>query len=368
MKRIAWITAASYFSTDRFIIPVLAKYYAIDCYIFARESEKIDFIDGFAELSRQCGFHYEIVIQKKRNSSMNTAMADTKFLKDIKRKRYDMVYNVMFGVPYYMPLLRIIIGNRKVLIAIHNVHVPKGGSAYLRSILYTNYTIRSFMHFQTFSASQKKALLQIAPRKDCDNAELALIDYGAPTIGRNDDIITFLSFGIIRDYKRVDVIIRAAENAYEQTGILFRVIIAGACDEWDKYNALIRHPELFDLRIRRIEDSEVANLFAESHYFVAPYQDIAQSGSAIVAVNYNVPVIASRLEAFETYVEDGVTGFLIEPASVDELSEVFKKVLRRHHSFYAEICRNVAERKEKQFSAEAVSKLYMRNFERTMEG
>ena len=66
--------------------------------------------------------------------------------------------------------------------------------------------------------------------------------------------------------------------------------------------------------------------------------------------------------------EDGVTGFLIEPASVDELSEVFKKVLRKHHSFYAEIYRNVAERKEKQFSSEAVSKLYMRNFERTMEG
>ena len=365
-KRVAWITVPAFISTDRFIIPEIAKYYHVDWYLLSRNSDKIDFIDSIESLTKNDSFTFSIVRIAHRNSSIKTIKEYRSFLSEIKRKKYDLIYNVMIGIPYYMPILKSIIGNNNVLIAIHNVHVPKGGSMYWPSRIYTNYTIKRFKYFQTFSVSQKKALLKIAPQKYCDNVNFVLMDYGRPSIKRNEEIITFLSFGIIREYKRVDVLIQAAEEAYAATNKEFRVIIAGSCDEWTKYQNMIKHPQLFDLRIHHIEDEEVPNLFAESHYFVAPYQDIAQSGSAIIAINYNIPVIASRLEAFTNYVENLKTGFLINPADKNDLAEIFIYILDNHKSFYTKMCNKISEEKINKFSAEAVVKLYKKNIDKVL--
>ena len=365
-KKVAWITVPAFISTDRFIVPEIAKHYQVDWYLISKSNEKIDFIDDITSLTESEGFSFSIIRINYRNSSVRTIKEYVHFLNEIKRKNYDLVYNAMIGIPYYMPILKIIIGNNNVLVAIHNVHVPKGGSMYLPSLIYTNYTIKSFKYFQTFSASQKNILLKIAPNKYCDNVNFVLIDYGKPSVGRKEDIITFLNFGIIREYKRIDVLIQAAEKAYDATNKEFRVIIAGDCDKWEKYQNIIKYPHLFDLRIRRIEDEEIPNLFAESHYFVAPYQDIAQSGSAIIAINYNIPVIASRLEAFEDYIEDMKTGFLINPADIDDLTKVFIYILNNHNQFYKQMSKNIADEKQEKFSAEAVVKLYKKNFDKVL--
>lgn len=366
-RKIAWITVPAFISTDRFIVPELSKYYDIDWYLIQKNNEKIDFLDSITSLSNEFGFVLEIEKINFRNSDIRTAGAYRKFLNKIKDRNYDLVYSVMIGIPYYMPLLRLIIGNKKTLIAIHNVHVPKGGSMYLPSIVYTRFSIASFKFFQTFSASQKKELLKIAPNKYCDNVNFVLMDYGTPSLLRKDGTITFLSFGIIRQYKRIDVLINAAQTAYEKTGIEFKVIIAGGCDNWSDYQDLIKYPKLFDLRIKRIEDKDVPNMFAECDYFVAPYQDIAQSGSAIIAVNYNVPIIASRLEAFENYIEDGKTGFLIDPASYDQLVEKMVYVLQNHSRYYVDMRAQIEHEKNAKFSAESVAKLYMKNFDACLD-
>ena len=43
----------------------------------------------------------------------------------------------------------------------------------------------------------------------------------------------------------------------------------------DTDTALKKYPEIFELHIKRIPNEDVANLFAQSHYFVMPYQDIS---------------------------------------------------------------------------------------------
>ena len=187
-KRVAWITVPAFISTDRFIIPEMAKHYQIDWYLIAKSTETIDFIDTIIDLSKEHDFTLTRINLDHRNISLSTASDYKKFLIGIKNKDYDLVYNVMIGVPYYMPLLRKIIGNKKVLVAIHNVHVPKGGSMYLPSLAYTYYTICKFNYFQTFSVSQKNALLQKHSTKYCDNVNFVLMDYGKSSLIRNDRI------------------------------------------------------------------------------------------------------------------------------------------------------------------------------------
>ncbi|MFA9464613.1 MAG: glycosyltransferase family 4 protein [Velocimicrobium sp.] len=363
-KRIAWVTVPAFISTDRFIIQELSKHYNIDWYLVTKKNEEIDFLKFINEMANGKRIKLEIIEISYRNSDPRIVGVYSKFLMELKNKKYDLIYNVMIGIPYFMPLLRVILGKKHTLVAIHNVHVPKGGTQYFPSKLYTSFTIKAFDYFQTFSKAQKKELLSIAPKKYCDNVSFMLMDYGEPTIVKKSKKITFLSFGYIRDYKRIDVLINAAQKAFERTGISFKVIIAGSCDDWEKYEKLVTLPELFDLRIQRINDDDVPNLFAESDYFVATYQDIAQSGAAIIAVNYNKPVIASKLEAFENYVEEEKTGFLIKPADCEELTEKIIYILNNHQSIYSKLQENIHRIKIERFSPDGIARLYMKNFDK----
>jgi len=368
IKKIAWISVPAFISTDMFIIPEVSKYYQLDWYLLVRENEKIDFLEQANLLKEEGKIGFNLVYTHFRSSDPRTLIEYKNFLSIIKENNYDIIYNVMIGIPYYMPLLRYIIGTKKTLVAIHNVHVPKGGSLYWPSVLYTKFTINSFKYFQTFSESQKRELKAKAPNKYCDNVNFVLMDYGRPThITKNDETV-FLSFGIIRDYKRIDVIIQAAQIAYEKTGKKFKVIIAGSCDNWEPYQKMIRYPELFDLRIMRIEDEEIPNLFAETDYFLAPYQDIAQSGSAIIALNYNIPIIASKLEAFQTYVIDGVTGYLMSPACVEDLTNIIIKILKADSESNNTMKETIAKMKQELFSAEVVCQMYRKNIEAVLNG
>ena len=365
-KRIAWISPSAVISTDRFIVPELSEEYDIDWYIIAWKDEKIDFKKELVKLREEGRIKFIIKRQTIKNVDPRVVFWWTLFIRDIKHKKYDLVYQVMFGAPYYMLLFDKLMKNQKTLIAIHNVVVPKGGSHYLLNKWYGNYTIRHFDNFHTFSKSQMAELLKIDPKKNCDYSPFAVMDYGISEKHRRSQEVTFLNFGIIRDYKRLDVLIDAAQQAYEKTKCKFRVIIAGTCQNWEKYETLIKYKELFDLRIRRIQDDEVPDLFSESDYFVAPYQDIAQSGSVVIAINYDVPIIASRLPAFEETVIDGKTGYLIKPADRDDLTRVICEILTNRDENICKQKEEIKKWKNDHLTVEKVAQYYIRNFNDVM--
>ena len=121
---------------------------------------------------------------------------------------------------------------------------------------------------------------------------------------------------------------------------------------------------MFDLRIGRVENDDIPNLFGESHYFVTPYQDIAQSGSVIVAINYECPVIASNLEAFREYVTDGETGYLIKPADVEALTAVMIDILVSNNANYKNMRNRIKKIKDTDFNSQAIIDKYIAFFDK----
>lgn len=357
-KKIAWITFNAFLDTDLYVIRELKKYYDINWYILKSGNEKVDYSAEVAQMQEDADLHVEIIECGRRLRMPECIFSYRKLLKTIRRSHCDLVYSCLAGAPYFVPMLAHHIHPKKILFGIHNVHVPKGGSAYWFFKLYNGYAIRTFRNFQTFSQSQCAYLKSLVPEKTVEYTPFLLKDFGQANICREDSRITFLNFGNIRPYKRIDVLIQAAQAAYEKTQKPFKVILAGKCDNWDAYEALITHKELFDLRIYRVENSEIPNLFAEADYFVAPYQDIAQSGSTMVAVNYEKPVIASRLPAFEEYIEQEKNGFLIPPADKEALTQVFVRILMEHAAIYPAMQQNQKEIKETCFGTEAVVNRY----------
>lgn len=334
---LCWITPSHFLDTDVYIMRYIPDYFSVNWVITKRKGDSLDHLSLIEKIQENKNININICEWEGKASSLK----GLRFSYQIQKQtlKADIVYQPS-SFPYTLPLM-ILFGKRnRYVVPIHNVHTPKGGSRYWINKLYTSLTIRYFCNFITFSKPQCNLLKAINDGANILCTSFMLKDFGKSLKRKDSNLITFLSWGNIRRYKRIDVLIDAAQKVYERTSIRFKVIIAGSCNDWSTYQARIKYPELFDMRIGRVKDCDIPDLFAESDYFVTPYQDIAQSGSLIVALNYNKPIISSKLEAFEDYIVDGENGFFIKPADVDDLERVIEYVLNNHHNIYERMREN----------------------------
>lgn len=362
-NKIVWITFNAFLDTDLYIVKELASVYEIEWHIIRSENDRFEYIQEIEVIQNTTDIKVSLHVCGKRLRKLECALYYVKILNMIKNESPDMVYSSLAGAPYFLPIFAHKTNTNKTVLAIHNVHVPKGGTAYYFFKAYNQYAFKHFKHFQTFSVSQCDALKNIIPQKDISYVPFMLKDYGEAKKSRTSDKLTFLNFGNIRAYKRIDVLIEAAQKVYENTGSCFRVIIAGKCENWEEYQSKIKYDFLFDVRLGRVENDDIADLFNECDYFVAPYQDIAQSGSAVVAVNYGKPIIASRLPAFEEYIENEKTGFLIRPANEQDLVDVMTKIVKTSKTDYDIMVKELEDSRKRYFSTSAIIEKYKEYFD-----
>lgn len=360
-QRIAWVSATSLLDTDIYIVPLLAEKYDIDWFIIRRKGEHHDFEKEIDGLKNTCQIIDFVIGQRFRSIKTLTAFWHLGGI--INNRKYAYRY-IEFGLmPYFIPVMAIRLDLRTTVLAIHNVHIPNGGNNHLSASVFTQFAIWRFKNFNVFSKSQYDLLCADAPNKNVVYTPFLLKDFGTSKGSREDERITFTLFGNLLPYKRADVLINAAEMAYKKTGISFRVLIAGGCKNWSDYQKLITHTDLFDLRIKRIPNDDIPQLFRETDFYVMPYQDIAQSGAMMVALNYKKPIIASDLEAFRENVIHGQTGFLFEATNVDALANTMIFTLQNYNEIYATLKSNINKMISDKFSKERVLSTYVKMFE-----
>lgn len=143
----------------------------------------------------------------------------------------------------------------------------------------------------------------------------------------NDGKISFLQFGIIRDYKGVDILLKAIALLSKEIRQKCRFVIAGKLtrDYYD-LDAASMVDELgisdaVELELRRIDDDEVPDLFNRCDCCLFPYRHIYGSGALLMAYTFRKPVIASAIPVFEEETEGGKTGFLVHPEDPEDLAE-----------------------------------------------
>ena len=72
--------------------------------------------------------------------------------------------------------------------------------------------------------------------------------------------------------------------------------------------------------IRYLTEGEVAEYFGRAHALVLPYRSATGSGVVAIAHHYERPVIVTRVGGLPDVVEDGVTGFVVDPESPEALA------------------------------------------------
>ena len=149
----------------------------------------------------------------------------------------------------------------------------------------------------------------------------------APIVSYAPDKINFLFFGVIAQYKGLDVLAKAYRALWERYPGRISLTVIGKGD-FSPYAAAYEGFYNFTLINRWIKDEEVSGIYVgENLVTVCPYKDSTQSGVVLVSYEYGAPVIATDSGGMAEQMEDGKTGRLIPPNDADTLCQAMAQYL-----------------------------------------
>ncbi len=160
-------------------------------------------------------------------------------------------------------------------------------------------------------------------------------------LGLDPDIRYMLFFGLIRDYKGLDLLLRAWASARPEG---YKLVVAGEFyASREKYVSLIDESGLRDevaLHDRFIPDEEVRYYFSAADCLVLPYRSATQSGVTQIAYNFSLPMIVTDVGGLPEIVPDGRTGLVCAPTA-EGIADALRRIregdtLRRLRDNFAE--------------------------------
>jgi glycosyltransferase involved in cell wall biosynthesis len=149
-------------------------------------------------------------------------------------------------------------------------------------------------------------------------------DLARKQLGIPDDVIVFSFIGGYRPNKGIESVIQAFSNL---KGDKFRLTISGNASYHKKYaQSLIKLAEGDDrisFNLERIPDEDLQVFLNSADILVFPFSEILTSGSTILAMSFERPVIVPRMGCFPALIEPDA-GWLFEPNDLDSLTHVMR--------------------------------------------
>jgi D-inositol-3-phosphate glycosyltransferase len=132
-----------------------------------------------------------------------------------------------------------------------------------------------------------------------------------------------LFFGFIRDYKGLDLLLKAfADEKISHLGL--KLIVAGEFySSPEPYLQLIKDLNLEEkiiLKTDFIPDEEVVNYFCAASLVVQPYKNATQSGVTQIAYHFEKPMVVTNVGGLPELVPNGKVGFVTktDPGAIAE--------------------------------------------------
>lgn len=136
-----------------------------------------------------------------------------------------------------------------------------------------------------------------------------------------------LFFGFIRDYKGLDILLKA----FADPGLgkfRLKLLVAGEFYSDPKpYYDIIDQKKLSDRVIISndfIPETEVVNYFCASDLVIQPYKSATQSGVSQIAYHFNKPIITTDVGGLAEFFPDGKVGYVIKPEEKEIADAIFR--------------------------------------------
>ncbi|MGN0190544.1 MAG: glycosyltransferase, partial [Candidatus Cryptobacteroides sp.] len=141
-------------------------------------------------------------------------------------------------------------------------------------------------------------------------------------LGIPDDKHNILFFGLIREYKGLDILL----ESFKSLGPEYHLIIAG-----EPYGSFERYRSIMDgipdaatritEKLDYIPDSEVPLWFSAADVTVLPYRSATQSGISAVSYHFEVPMIVTEVGGLKETIGDSGTGIVTEECTPRAIAE-----------------------------------------------
>lgn len=141
-------------------------------------------------------------------------------------------------------------------------------------------------------------------------------DEARKLLGLQEHHIALLFFGLVREYKGLDILMEACEMLPDN----FRIIAAG-----ENYTRHSYSSERMLWRNEFIPGNEVGTWFNASDMVVLPYRTASQSGIAQIAMAFEKPIVATPVGGLPETVDQGITGFISRNTSPGAVAEAILK-------------------------------------------
>jgi glycosyltransferase involved in cell wall biosynthesis len=247
--------------------------------------------------------------------------------RELKKMAPDLIV-IGFWLPFMAPCLGTIAriarknGKTRVVSVVHNIvpHEHRIGDK-----MFATYFCNSVDGFVAMSDSVLNDLTlfdSVKPRVFCrhplyDNfGEAVERNTALQELGLDSNNRYMLFFGLIRDYKGLDIMLKAyADSRLRQMGV--KLIVAGEFyNNAEKYFELEKELGLEGEVIWHREfvpDSKVRYYFGAADIIVQPYKSATQSGVTQIAYHFEKPMIVTNVGGLAEIVPNGKAGYVVEP-------------------------------------------------------
>jgi len=243
-----------------------------------------------------------------------------------------------YWMTYLAPSLGAVAGflkkrNCKVISILDNV-IPHERRFFDKPL--TTWFLKQNTGFVVMSKSVRDDLLTLQPDARYILREHPLYDHfgekrekliAVQELGLDPEKNTLLFFGLIRDYKGLDLLIDAMSLLDDS----YQLVIAGeSYGDFGKYRqAIDASPACSRIKAmnRYIADDEVPQLFSAADLLVTPYRSATQSGVIPIAYHFDLPVLVTDVGGLKENIERAGTGLVCLP-TVESIAENIQKFFR----------------------------------------
>lgn len=252
----------------------------------------------------------------------------------IRHQRPDMVL-IQWWHPYFAPcyfLLERFIGKQNLVFVCHNVFPHE---RFPMDKLLTRLVLKHGKHYIVHAKDEGKELEKIKKRPDYTvtphptyNAfrfEGLSKEQARERLDIEYDKKVLLFFGYVREYKGLKYLLQALPRIVRNLDGQVQLWVVGEFGaDREEYTELINGLGIADY-VNVVDsytpDREVEQYFAAVDLVVLPYVSATQSGIVQIAYGFIKPVIVTNVGGLPDVVEDGKTGYVVEPEKPEEIAE-----------------------------------------------
>ena len=259
-----------------------------------------------------------------------------KLCKEIKSRQYDVIHFQEIGTPW-MALFWSICSKYPLVMTVHDPYQHPGlpfTQKVYQDVMQRIFVRKanklivhgSLLKNQVLERYYKKTYENVVVMPHGDFTILKYWDKDGKSNKKVSKIKKILFFGYIRPNKGLEYLIKA-EPFIRNHLSNYRIIVAGKCGAFDRYEKYIEPDAKIKIINEYIPNKEVPKYFRDASVVVLPYISATQTGIIPLAYSFGKPVIATKVGSIPEIVEDGITGLLVESRDEKALASAIVSLL-----------------------------------------